>query len=82
MRTRSMCRRLTDNIHWLSNEESMIYYMDQLTESVWPKGQLGGAWPTRTLEQRESLKTTARTKLVTAVTGLVWLRVRAGSRPC
>ena len=61
--------RVAENIHWLSNEESMIYYFEQLMETVWPKGQLGGAWPTRTLEQRETLKAAARSKLVSAITG-------------
>ena len=72
-------RRVAETVTWLINEESQIYYLERLLASLWPNGQLASTWPARTLEQRETLKQAARTKLVSAISGL-W-RWRAGPRP-
>ena len=78
------CRRLTENVNWLVNEENLLWYLDRFEQSMWPDGKLSGPWPTRTLEQRETLKASARDKLVRAVVGTM-TRGRPGavaSSPC
>lgn len=75
---------MTENVNWLVNEENLLWYLDRFEQSMWPNGKLSGSWPTRTLEQRETLKVTARNKLVRAIIGtmLRGLRGSIASSPC